>query len=106
MRIVDGWKVCETLNEAGVLGPVVGVYLSEGAAEIGARGQGWWGGKGAIREVKLLEMPGRTYLLDAQFPYGLDPASLNTNLREERNRLVEAAKAKLTAEERKLLGIK
>lgn len=95
------YAVYETVNEYGRLGSLIAVSESKELAEVEAQGKGWWGGKGeVIAKAALRSGDNRVFILE--FP---ESFPLDANIAEEKATRKAAARAKLTDEEAKLLGL-
>jgi hypothetical protein len=103
------FEVRETINERGTLGAVVGYCDSKTTADARAKGEGWWGGMGAVSEMSALVLEGQVWALRQPEPVQvmnleqvriLKPvpqSEIDTELRS-------AALAKLSPDERRVLG--
>jgi hypothetical protein len=100
MKVSKAFTVYQTIDEYGRCGELVGLFGSKMAADVAAVGQGCWGSRGQVNEVSVIVEGQRAYLL--QRP---DPITMNIDLPKEQRRRIETARAKLSADERKLLGI-
>ena len=92
-----------TTDEYGRRGNRSGIFTSRSKAETEAIGIGWWGGKGTVTVEHAIIVEGVAYLLSSPHPVDLDITSLEARLTKEK--LKDAALAKLSADERKVLGI-
>lgn len=101
--IITIWTAHETNDERGSHGALIGVFTSKGTAERAANGRGWYGGQGSVQERKGLNTSSGVFLLDRHHTW---PIALDVDLIKFKNEKIEAAKAKLSAEEKELLGIK
>lgn len=102
LEILKVYAAYETHDERGSHGEMIGVFTSRHVADQAAEKRGWYGGKGAVVEYSALSLDDGTVLLlksSVPVPCGVD---LITRRKEE----IAAAKAKLTARELELLGIK
>ena len=100
VQFIEVWTVYETVSEWGQQGRRVGVFTRETDAEVSAIGRGYFGGHGAIEQGLAVSLDGLVYVLKDANPVDLDVDEIKSM--EER---VAQAKAKLTPEERKLLGL-
>ena len=96
------YTVHRTVDEYGRLGGLVAVKRTEHEANECAKGQGWYGGTGAVKKTYAIPVDDSRVLLLAS----PDAVELDVNLIELRKQKKEAARAKLTDEEAALLGIK
>lgn len=74
-------------------------FDSKTDAELCAVGRGWFGGVAPVRKHSAIVVDGNTYLLAR-----VDPLNINESPEDEQAKK-NAARAKLTEAERKLLGI-
>lgn len=102
MRFTVAYTVKETVDDRGRTGDLIGVFFSAEEADKAAKGKGWYGGQGEVRErAVLMDESGSVYILESAAP--ITPG---VNLPEEHKAKVRAALDKLTPEDRALLGIK
>lgn len=95
------FQVSHVRDEYNRLGDVVGFYTTEAAAAAAAKGKGFYSGPGDIKPVTAMEGPdGEFYILVRPEPVKLD-VDLLTLVADAK----KAALAKLTPEERTLLGL-
>lgn len=100
MTIVDVWVVHETTDEFGRIGKCLGVFRSEFFADEAAKGKGWWGGPGRVLKKKaFVTSDSEVYVLEG------DAKPLRFADEEAERELREKALGKLSASERKLLGL-
>jgi hypothetical protein len=103
--IIKVYLVETVVDERGRTGTKVGVTVSIAEAENMAKGQGYFGSEGRISERYALILdkkdPNAVFLLESPVSY---PLGVNLPKREAEKR--KAAYAKLSPEERRLLGIK
>lgn len=104
-QIISVYVVRETVDEYGHTGEIIGVTVSKAEADNLAKGRGWYGGTADIREEKALVLdpanPEAVLLLQSTIEY-----PLGVNLPERRREKRKAALAKLSPEEKELLGVK
>ena len=82
-------------------GPVIGVFTDENRADRHADGKGWYGGNGGVSERKAIHLSdGTVYLIEGS------PIDLNLTARQHDAEVRLKALNKLTAEEKRILGIK
>lgn len=81
-------------------GPVIAYCSTEHIAREAARDQGWYGSDGAVTNCAALRIEGNVWLLREREPVDLDGAK---RARDAAAR--QAALAKLTPEEREVLGL-
>ena len=88
-------------------GPITDVCAHETLANQVAKGSGWYGGNAPVNERWAITIDGETYLIDPQTKG--QPVNVARNLGEIQMCREEVAKkealAKLTPEERKILGL-
>lgn len=100
-EIISVWAV-RAVHDDNRTGGIVGLALTTAFAEEIAKGKGSWGGLGSITEQSaIVADAGEVFLLERREPY-----PVNVDLPKERERKRQAALAKLTEEDMKLLGIK
>lgn len=95
------FAVWETIDERGRRGELVGYYSTRAAADTRAEGRGWYGGKGDIESVTCLWYDNQLYAL--RNPPA--PVVLDVDLSTREQVLRTSALAKLTAAERRVLGL-
>lgn len=102
IRIITVYAVYETTNEWGAHGALITVTEDKSKADAAAERRGWYNSKADIVEkpAALLD-DGKVLLLHSAVSYPLD-----TDLPAELKARREAALAKLSPEEIKLLGIR
>jgi hypothetical protein len=97
----------ETANEYGRLGALVGVFDTEALAKAAAQGKGYYNSEGSVREGRVIEFDGHTYLLS---DYVIGTVEMNVDMILKAKNDKAAAQAKLQSamsqEELDLLGIK
>ena len=103
-KIITVHTVHETVDEYGRNGALVGIFHHESEARAAAKGKGWYGGEGSVEQRLAIETAEGAYLLDRSST-GM-PATMDTDLVKLRRDQIAAAKAKLTPEELRLLGVK
>jgi hypothetical protein len=101
VTIIPIWTVWTTVDEYGRRGTVVGHYASPLAAEPVARGKGWYGSRGSVETGHAIYADGQYYWLVSR-----EPITLDVNLLKQREDIRKAALAKLSDEEKKVLGVK
>lgn len=98
--IFDAWEAWTTVDDHGRRGELIGVFSSEGAAELAAKGRGWYGGDGWTGSRTCIRAANEVYrLVDG------DPVEMDADLPKLRKAAKAAALRKLTAAERHLLGL-
>ena len=95
------YTVYETTNEYGARGALVGRFTSEAFAKEAAKGRGWYGSEGAIQAMTVVRVDGEWYELTTETPVDLD-----VDLIARERELKASALAKLSADERRALGLK
>lgn len=90
------FEVRETVDDKGRLGQTVGYFFNENDAHDAAVGQGWYGSDGVVTPRFSLRVNGSDYLLASKTPIEFG---------SYRNLLRQRALAKLTVEEREVLGL-
>jgi hypothetical protein len=98
MKIIDVYVVHGEGDDRSIGSPAW-VFKDNAKAELVAKGRGWWGGTAHVGARQAIVVDGKCYLLDKVGPFILDEGP------EDRLAKKAAAIAKLTLEERKLLGI-
>jgi len=94
------YQVRTDVNETGAKVHPIGLFKNKQVADVFAIGKGWYGGNGAVFEVDVLTNDGRTghiVKLGELLPLSDEDA--------ETKSLREIALGKLSAPERKLLGL-
>lgn len=81
----------------GIRAPKLGFFSEKYLAEQAAEGQGWWGGAGAVSEAFALKVNGKFYLLGQPGEIQIDMKTIDM--------VKKQALAKLTPEEKKVLGL-
>jgi hypothetical protein len=109
-RLFNIFEVRNTVNERGEAGDVLGYCSSQPAAEVLAKGSGWWGGDGQITPAYGLLLAGKVWALREPDPINLLDLDEVLNLRprtqsEIDEALRRSAAAKLTPDERKAVGL-
>ncbi len=95
------WEVYTTIDEYGRDGEMVGLFSDEVMANAAAKGKGWWGGKGDVRPVFALDCHNGYY----QVLKYRNPVKADTDIVKLREDIKTKALAKLTEEEKALLGL-
>jgi hypothetical protein len=103
------FEVRETINERGTLGAVVGYCDSKTTADERAKGEGWWGGQGAVSEVSALVIDGHVWALRQPEPVqvmNLEQVRVSKPVPQSEidTELRSAALAKLSPDARRVLG--
>lgn len=94
------WKV---EDEYGRSTKLIGIFEKEADAEEAAKGQGWWAGDGNVEKRFVIKLQGGScFLLDK---YETNRMSMNVNFLDEKKKMREAALAKLSPEEKIVLGL-
>lgn len=94
--------VWTTEDERGTRGSVVGVYTNSADAEKAKEGKGWWGGPGDVEKADGWFVG--DYVMFPRVKVLREDIDVNLPQRTEEKR--QAALAKLTEEEKQLLGVK
>jgi len=95
------WAVYSTYDETGRDSSLVSCWETQLAAQNNRKGHGWYGGPGNVRELPALQLPdGRIFVL-----LQAEPVKLGIDLVQGQLDARAAALAKLSIEERKLLGL-
>lgn len=101
LNLITVYVAYETVNEYGRIGALILVSPERARAEDAAKGRGWWGSDGLVVEkTAVVADANSVFLLEKPTRYPLD-----TNIPDELAARKTAARAKLTDEEAKLLGI-
>jgi hypothetical protein len=87
--------------DRGGLGPIIGFFSSRIDAEKFAKGKGYYGSNGTVRERFAIIQDDQVYLLDRE-----DPIDLDRKKELKTEELKNQALSKLTEEERKALNLK
>ena len=82
-------------------GPIRGYCSTRHDAEQAAKGQGWYGGDGWVSEAHAIEINHKVYVLADKDPIDLD----GKNARSDAE-LKEKTLASLTADQKRVLGLK
>ena len=101
--IKEVYAAYETVDEYGRLGSRRGIFTTRSRADKEAIGIGWYGGAGSVMTKNVIIVDDKAYLLDSPNPVELDVSSKEAEA--ERERLKKSALAKLSADERKVLGV-
>ena len=100
-KIIQLWEAHGDGGERGI-GPVIGYARTKGEAETIARGQGWYGGDGSVRQCWAIQLDtGEVFALA-----GTEPLDLDGSVAKAREAARKQALAKLSPAEQVLLGIK
>jgi hypothetical protein len=102
VTLSKAFVVYETVDDRATRGRLVGVFPIRRDADVYAMGRGWYGGTGKVLPVDVLELGGEIFILENVKKV----SQIGVDLIADHDHRVEAAKAKLTAEELELLGIK
>lgn len=98
------FRVREVTSEYGGLGRLIGIFSTQENADAAAKGQGWWGSDGNIEPLFAIPdeaHPGRFFIL-----IQADSVQLDLNLPQIEAELKAGALAKLSPEEKAVLGLK
>jgi hypothetical protein len=97
-----GWATFDTVDERGTPGKLIGLFENKNDAVLASQGQGWYGGDGRVHQQQFIRIrhTGEVFALKDPCPVRFG----NTAELMEKKR--KAALAKLTPEERRLLGVK
>lgn len=95
------YVVKETVDDRGQTGETVGVYFNPKDADVAAKGKGWYGGEGEVRE-RIGAVLDNGSVLIVESVIALQPG---VNLPELHKQRVQAALDKLTPEDKILLGV-
>lgn len=100
-QLILVYAVYETLDEYGRRGSLIMLTERKDVAEEAAKGRGWWNSNADVTQKPAIRLEdGTVYLLESTTRYPLE-IDIPAELKSRR----EAARAKLTDEEAKLLGI-
>jgi hypothetical protein len=101
LEIIDVWCVYEGGSEHDVGEPAY-FFTSYVTAKAKAQGQGWYGSNAEVEARKAIvnRVDGKVYLLERGTPIDLDGKEAR-----KREDIKHVALSKLTAEERKVLGL-
>lgn len=97
-KIIDVYVVHGEGDERSIGAPAW-IFKDSAKAKLVATGRGWWGGNAHVGTRKAIVVDGKCYLLDRCGPFVLDEGP------DDRLAKKAAAIAKLTSEERDLLGL-
>lgn len=98
-EIKEVYSVYTTTDEYGRRGRLVGHFSDKTEADNQAQGQGWYGGKGDVVKIYSITIDGNTFALQSK-----ETIKLNEIYGDEYYKKQNAL-AKLTDEEKKLLGL-
>lgn len=98
---IEIYRVSETIDDMGRTGKIVGYFTDKDSALLVSDGHGWYGGQGKVETLHAIEAGSGKYFLLAQ----PKPVRLDVDLVKELAAKKEKALAKLTSEERRLLGL-
>ena len=100
-EIIRAYKVYETIDEYGRHGAIVGIFQHSAEANEAAENKGWYGGKGTVLPVSLISVDGKLFELaiDVEVDLNRQKAKADAKLKAE-------TLASLTAEQRRVLGLK
>lgn len=101
--IKEVYAAYETVDEYGRRGSCRGIFTSRSRADNEAIGIGGYGGAGSVVTKNVIIFDGIAYLLDSPIPVELDISSKEA--KAAREKLKASAIAKLTENERKVLGV-
>lgn len=96
------WEVWATVDEFGRHGEQIGYYDDKETAEKVNANVGWYGGAGSCVDYDYVQVDDTIYVVRGK----VAAADLNVHLPNRRDEERQAALAKLTPKERKLLGLK
>lgn len=100
MKFIKVYQV-NSLDIDGRLSGIVGHFSTHDLAAKAAKGHGSWGGMGQIALVPAMQLPtGQTWVLLQEDPVDLDMKSAKSD-----EMLREMVLARLTPEERRVLGL-
>lgn len=97
--IITIYGAYETTDEYGRLGGCRGYYTHHSVAETKAKGIGWYGGNGRVQTESAVKINGRYYILKSCDPIVVDDSF------DKKIALKQQALAKLTKEEKEVLGL-
>lgn len=103
IKFIFIYAVYTTENEYGQLGSCIGFFTKASDANLVAEGKGWYGGKGVVQTRRAIQVDDKYYLLDKYFHTQI---IIDTDLEKFKEKKKEEALAKLTEEEKILLGLK
>lgn len=95
------WEVWETTNEFGRHGAMIGLFTDEADAKRFAEGKGWFGSNGSVVGGQAVTIGDTIYLIREM----INKDDLNISLPEKAKLRREQALAKLTDEDKRILGI-
>jgi hypothetical protein len=102
--VIDVWGAYETGDEWGRFLRLIGIFRTEQAAKEVAAKRGFYGGPGDVQNRKAIWFADdQVYLLDRSAPFAL---ALDLDLIKTKETRRKFALAKLTDEEKELLGVK
>lgn len=102
--IIDVWAAYETDDDRGRSSALIGVFRTQQAAKEAAKKRGFYGGPGNVEQRKAVWFADdQVYMLDRSAPFAL---SLGLDLIKTKEMRRKAALAKLTDEEKELLGLR
>ena len=97
-----------TINEAGSLGAIAGVCLTENDAKLCAQGKGWYDTEGRVLEVSAI-LIGETYFVlhnvHKDYPQGISISDITKIKDDAQDKLKKSALAKLSDLEKQALGL-
>jgi len=93
----------ETVDEYSRLGSRRGIFTTRDRADKEAIGIGWYGGTGTVMTKNVIIVDDVVYLLESPTPVELDVSSEEAKVAREK--IKASALAKLSAEERRVLGV-
>ena len=103
VEIKEVYAAYETTDEYSRLGGRRGIFTTRSRADKEAIGIGWYGGTGSVMTKNVIIVDGVVYLLESPTPVELDVSSEEAKLAREQ--IKKGALAKLSADERKVLGV-
>lgn len=102
VKFIYIYAVYTTENEYGRLGSCVGFFSKSNDADLAAKGQGWYGGNGVVQPRRAIQIDNEYFLLDKDFHTKI---IIDTNLHKLEEQKKAEALAKLTEEDKILLGL-
>ena len=105
MEVISVYATYEIIDERGSQKSLVGIFTNEKTAQIASKGRGWYGGNGRVIRRTAILLPNERCLLIDQETSDLKGTRLNVDFLDEYEELRNAALAKLTDEEKRILGV-
>jgi hypothetical protein len=103
VEIKEVYAAYETVDDYGRLGSCRGIFTSRSGADKEAIGIGWWDGIGSVIAKNVIIVDGVVYLLESPTPVELDVSS--EEAKAAREKIKASALAKLSVDERRVLGV-